>query len=67
MKLQLNFTKPNPLNLSIGKVPDRVRFNLTRPELFTSAETLLSIEEGTVLEVSIPRQVPEVEEYVVLK
>jgi len=60
MKLQFNFTKPDPLNLSIGKELDKIRFNITRPELFTSAETLLPIEEGTVLEVHIPRQVPEV-------
>ena len=67
MKLQLNFTNPDPLTLSTGKELDRIRFNLTHPELFTSAETLLSIENGTVLEVKIPRQVPDEKEYEVLQ
>ena len=65
--MRLKITFEDPLSVSIGAAPDKMRFDLKRPELFTSQSTGLSVEEGTVLEAEIPRQVSSKDAYEVLR
>ena len=67
LNMQLKITFEDPLSISIGAAPDKIRFELIRPELFTSQLTGLSVENGTVLEAEIPRQVSSKDEYEVLR
>ena len=65
MKLQVNFD--DPCSISTGSSTDKLQFNITHPQLLKSEETLLSVKEGTVLSIDIPRQAPDAFQYNLIK
>ena len=59
----LKFTFAYPLSISTGTQPDKFRLNILEPDLFISKDSGKTIEQGTVLEVNIPRQFPSSNEF----
>ena len=55
-ELVLQFKFANPLSISIGQVAELTRVTLLNTALFYSSESGKTIEEGRVLQTSIPRQ-----------
>ena len=57
IKMKIDFA--NPLSISSGFEPDKLKIRIVQPALFISSNTGKTVLEDTVIEANIPKQFPD--------